>query len=81
MLHRDGILYVRNGNIYQLTGFEALLLQGFPLEYAEKVKELVSDRHLLMQAGNAMTVNVVNRLGKSIINFLEKQEGKFNEAR
>lgn len=79
--HRDGILYVRNGNIYQLTGFEALLLQGFPLEYAKKVKDLVSDRHLLMQAGNAMTVNVINRLGKSIINFLEKQEGKFNEAR
>lgn len=71
---RDGILYVRNKRIYQLTGYEALLLQGFPKEYAEKVKDTVSDRHLLMQAGNAMTVNVINKLGKSIINFLEKQE-------
>ena len=55
---RDGILYVKNHTIYQLTGYEALLLQGFPKEYADKVKNEVSDRHLLMQAGNAMTVNV-----------------------
>lgn len=69
---RDGILYVRNGIIYQLTGYEALLLQGFPKEYANKVKSIVSDRHLLMQAGNSMTVNVINALGNSIIKYLEK---------
>ena len=69
---RDGILYVRDGQIYQLTGYEALLLQGFPVTYASKVKGTISDRHLLMQAGNAMTVNVINKLGQSIINFIEK---------
>lgn len=53
---RDGVLYVKNHTIYQLTGYEALLLQGFPKEYADRVKGEVSDRHLLMQAGNAMTV-------------------------
>lgn len=31
-------------NIYQLTGYEALLLQGFPKEYADRVKGEVSDR-------------------------------------
>lgn len=67
---RDGVLYVKNGSIYQLTGYEALLLQGFPKEYADKVKNEVTDRHLLMQAGNAMTVNVIHALGNSIINFL-----------
>lgn len=71
---RDGVLYVREGKIYQLTGYEALLLQGFPKEYADKVKNEVSDRHLLMQAGNAMTVNVIEALGKSIINFLNQEE-------
>ena len=70
--HRDGILYVKNHNIYQLTGYEALLLQGFPKEYADKVKEKVSDRHLLMQAGNAMTVNVIKLIAESIKDFLEK---------
>lgn len=71
---RDGILYVYDGNIYQLTGYEALLLQGFPKEYADKVKGIVSDRHLLMQAGNAMTVNVINRLGKNLVEFLDGME-------
>lgn len=65
--HRDGILYVRNNKIYQLTGYEALLLQGFPKEYVDKVKNIVSNRHLLMQAGNAMTVDVIEALGKCII--------------
>lgn len=69
---RDGVLYVRNGDIYQLTGYEALLLQGFPKEYADKVKDVVSDRHLLMQAGNAMTVDVIEAIGKSIMLFLNK---------
>jgi DNA (cytosine-5)-methyltransferase 1 len=71
---RDGILYVKNGIIYQLTGYEALLLQGFPKEYADRVKNEVTDRHLLMQAGNAMTVNVIMELGKSIVDFLRDKE-------
>ena len=68
---RDGLLYVKNHTLYQLTGYEALLLQGFPKEYADRVKNEVSDRHLLMQAGNAMTVNVIKTLGESIQEFLE----------
>lgn len=70
--HRDGILYVKNEVIYQLTGYEALLLQGFPKEYADRVKDEVSDRNLLMQAGNAMTVDVIKALGNSIIQFLKQ---------
>lgn len=69
---RDGVLYVRGGEIYQLTGYEALLLQGFPKECADKVKDVVTDRHLLMQAGNAMTVPVIRALGESINNFMEE---------
>ncbi len=73
---RDGILYVKNGTIYQLTGFEALLLQGFPKEYAAKVKEIVSDRHLLMQAGNAMTVPVIEKIGRALIAHMNNYERK-----
>lgn len=68
---RDGVLYVRDGKIYQLTGYEALLLQGFPKRYANKVKDKVTDRHLLMQAGNAMTVNVIHRIGEQLKKFME----------
>lgn len=75
---RDGILYVKNNTIFQLTGFEALLLQGFPKEYAMRVKNFVKDRHLLMQAGNAMTVNVIKAIGTSILEFIKKQGGNNN---
>lgn len=71
---RDGIYYVFDNQIYRLTGHEALLLQGFPKEYAVKVKDTVSDRHLLMQAGNAMTVNVIQLLGTALLNYLNKKE-------
>lgn len=64
---RDGILYVKNHKLCALTGYEALLLQGFPINYADKVKDIVSDRHLLMQAGNAMTVNVIKELAYSLL--------------
>lgn len=68
--HRDGIYYVKNGKIYFLTGLEALLFQGFDNEHILRVKGKVSNRHLLMQAGNAMTVNVVEEIGKSILDTL-----------
>lgn len=71
---RDGIFYVRDGIIRDLTGYEALLLQGFPKEYADKVKNEVTNRHLLLQSGNAMTVNVIKALGDSIVKCLENDE-------
>ncbi len=63
---RDGIYYVKNHQLHALSGYEALLLQGFPKEYADRAKNIISNRHLLMQAGNAMTVNVIKLLGQSI---------------
>ena len=72
--HRDGIFYIKKGALRQLTGYEALLLQGFPKELADKVKDVVTDRHLLMQAGNAMTVNVIKGLGASLINLFNITE-------
>lgn len=63
---RDGIYYVFQNNFYQLTGAEALAFQVLPLEKIEKVKLEVSNRHLLMQAGNAMSVNVIKELEKII---------------
>lgn len=71
---RDGIFYVRDGIIRDLTGYEALLLQGFPKEYADKVKSVVTNRHLLLQSGNAMTVNVIEALGKSVVDCLNQYE-------
>ncbi len=63
---RQGILYVKNGRLRKLSGYEALLLQGFPQEYALKVKGEVSNSNLLGQAGNAMTVNVITAISKNL---------------
>ena len=66
---RHGILYVKDGKFRKLTGFESLLLQGFPKELAQKAKESVEDAHILRQAGNAMTVNTVQSVAENLINF------------
>ncbi len=71
---RDGIFYVRDGKLRALSGYEALLLQGFPVSYASRVKDKVSNRHLLMQAGNAMTVNVIRLLGEAIQSFISNSK-------
>lgn len=68
---RDGIYYVKNHQLHSLSGYEALLLQGFPKDYADRVKNVVDNRHLLMQAGNAMTVNVIKLLGESVIRLFQ----------
>jgi DNA (cytosine-5)-methyltransferase 1 len=67
---RQGILYVKNGNIRKLSGMEALLLQGFDSERAKKVQDHFSQSSILAQAGNAMTVNVMQEIGKSIVEYL-----------
>jgi len=67
---RHGILYVRNGKFRRLSGFESLLLQGFPEKMAKKAKEKINDMNLLAQAGNAMTVNVIERIGNNLLNVI-----------
>lgn len=64
---RHGILYVKNGKLRKLSGYEGLLLQGFPKELADKAKNAkISNSKLLSQAGNAMTVSVISAIGKSL---------------
>ena len=70
---RHGILYVKNGQLRRLSGYEALLLQGFPKKLAEKAKvKGISNSKLLSQAGNAMTVSVIQAICKQLINCLDK---------
>lgn len=70
---RHGLLYVRNNTIYKLSGYEALLLQGFPKNIAKKVKEdkFFSNNKVLSQAGNAMTVTVIDKIIKNILKSLK----------
>ena len=72
---RDGLYYVRNGKLRVLTGYEAMLIQGFSTEYAQKV-DSVKDRDLLRQTGNAMTVGVIESIGKSLLDYLSNRVDK-----
>ena len=68
-LGRHGILYVRNGKFRKLSGYESLLLQGFPKELALKAKNNITEAYILKQAGNAMTVNTVQAIAKNMLEF------------
>lgn len=64
---RHGILYVRNGQLRKLSGYEALLLQRFPKHYADKVKGKISNSKLLQQTGNAMTSSVMEEIAGNLM--------------
>lgn len=68
---RHGLLYVRNNQLFKLSGLEALLLQGFPKEYIMKAMNIPNTK-LLSQAGNAMTVNVIRAIGENLLNYIEE---------
>ena len=71
---RHGILYVRNGKFRKLSGYEGLLLQGFPEKYAKKTKGVIPDIHLLSQAGNAMTVSAIEEIGRKLLEYIYNYE-------
>lgn len=69
-LWRHGILYVKNKKFKKLSWFESLLLQWFPRELAQRVKDYnIPDMHILRQSGNAMTVNTIEAIAKEMFNL------------
>ena len=67
---RHGIIYVRGGKFRKLTGYESLLLQGFPKELALKAKGKISETYILAQTGNAMTVSTIEAVAKELIKII-----------
>lgn len=68
---RHGILYVKEGQLKKLSGYEALLLQGFPKSLAEKSKGMIIEGKLLSQAGNAMTVSVIKAIAEQLLKYIK----------
>jgi DNA (cytosine-5-)-methyltransferase len=77
--HRDGIYYVCNKKIYYLKGTEALKFQGFEDDRIDRVAGIVSNRHLLQQAGNAMTANVIQSIGEIILKTLREKSNELEK--
>ena len=68
---RSGIMYTREGKLRRLSGKEALLLQGFSDQIVSKSKKF-NDNILLQQAGNAMSVNVIEYIANSLKIVMKK---------
>ena len=64
---RHGILYVKNNKFRKLSGYESMLLQGFPMDYTKIAKEKTTNGKLLQQTGNAMTVTVIEAITKNLL--------------
>ncbi len=69
---RHGILYVKNGKLKKLSGYESILLQGFTPDYAKKVENEFEESHILRQTGNAMTASVIEAIAKKLFDDLKK---------
>lgn len=67
---RHGILYTKGGQLRKLSGYEAFLLQGFTPKMAEKASNEQSNGKLLAQAGNAMTINVIQAISKELLKYV-----------
>ena len=75
---RNGVIY--NGLIRKLMPLECWRLQGFTDEQFEKVRATgMSDAQLYKQAGNAVTVNVIEALGRFIKEIEEDKNERDND--
>lgn len=61
---RHGIVY--HGRIRRLVPRECLRLQGYRDDQIDKMEAITSDNQLYKQAGNGVTVNVIEAIGKCL---------------
>ena len=61
---RHGVIY--HGRIRRLTPRECLRLQGYRDEEISKMEKETSDNQLYKQAGNGVTVNVIEAIGRNL---------------
>lgn len=71
---RQGILYIRDSKLRQLSPKEAFLLQGFSQDKVEGIDKHFSKTTLVSLVGNAMTVPVIQEISQEIIHVLEGKE-------
>ena len=63
-------LIIDDFGIRKLTPKETLMLQGFPEDF--KIPDKMANSHIYKQAGNSVTVTVIERIAKNIVKVLEE---------
>lgn len=67
--HNVPLILTNHDIIRKLTPRECLLLQGFPKDFI--IPEELCDSRIYKQAGNAVSVGVIERVAKEILNAME----------
>lgn len=67
--HNVPLILTNNNVIRKLTPRECLLLQGFPKDFI--IPEELCDSRIYKQAGNAVSVGVIERVAKEILKAME----------
>lgn len=67
-----------NYGIRKLTPRECLLFQGFPKNY--RIPKGMADSKIYKQAGNAVSVPVIERIAKKIVKVLDENTQEKTEA-
>lgn len=75
-LYKITDLYSQRMRIRKLTPKECFRLQGFTDEQFEKAAAVNSNSQLYKQAGNAVTVNVVEEIGRHIMGVVNEETCK-----
>lgn len=75
-LYKITDLYSQRMRIRKLTPKECFRLQGFTDEQFEKAEAVNSNSQLYKQAGNAVTVNVVEEIGRHIMGVVNEETCK-----
>ena len=68
---------IKNGEIRNLTPKEYFRLQGWTDDYFEKAQLVNSDSQIYKQAGNGVTVNVIEAIAKNM--YKEGMRGSITE--
>ena len=63
---RHGVVDERSGRIRRLMPRECLRLQGFDEDQIDRLLAIMSDAQAYRQAGNSVTVNVIEAIGRKI---------------
>lgn len=67
--HNVPLILTNNNEIRKLTPKECLLLQGFPQNFI--IPDELCDSNVYKQAGNAVSVGIIERVAKEILNSME----------
>ena len=74
--HNVPLIIDNKNKIRKLLPMECLKLQGFPNDF--KIPKELCDSRVYKQAGNAVSVKVIERVAKQIINAMEETDNEID---